>query len=61
MRRLVNIRPARGGKVFLGAAPLALVAIGYVVASAARQAENPADKLLPPVEAMWSAWLRMSL
>ncbi len=61
MRRLVNIRPGRGGKVFLGAAPLALVAIGYVVASAARQAENPADKLLPPVEAMWSAWLRMSL
>lgn len=61
MRRLVNIRPGPGSRVFLGAAPLALAALAYLVASAARHAENPSDKLLPPLSAMWAAWRRMAM
>jgi NitT/TauT family transport system permease protein len=60
MRRLVNIRPGPGSRVFLGAIPLVLAALGYLVASATRQAANPADKVLPPLDALWAAGGRMA-
>jgi NitT/TauT family transport system permease protein len=60
MRRLVNIRPGRGARFFLGITPLAAVALLYLVASAARQAENPTDKILPPAARLWTALERMA-
>ena len=61
MRRLVNIRPGRSGRIFLGAAPLLLVALAYLVASAARHSVNPTDKILPSPGDMWAAWQRMAM
>jgi NitT/TauT family transport system permease protein len=56
MTRLVNIRPRRRTGLFLGIIPLAILLIVYLVASAARHADNPADKLLPTFAAMGSAF-----
>ena len=61
MRRLVNIRPGRSGRIFLGAAPLLLVALAYLVASAARHSVNPTDKSLPSPGDMGAAWQRMAM
>ena len=61
MRRLVNIRPGRSGRIFLGAAPLGLAAMAYLVASAARRSLNPTDRILPSPGAMWDAWQRMAM
>jgi NitT/TauT family transport system permease protein len=47
MRRLVNLQPRRGAAIVLAALPFVLLVATYAVASAARLAENPADKLLP--------------
>ena len=47
MPRLMNRRPGRGGRLFLGVLPFVLVVLAYLVASAARLAVNPDDKLLP--------------
>ena len=47
MKRLINRRPSRGTAVFLGLLPFLLLAVLYLVASDARLAENPNDKLLP--------------
>jgi NitT/TauT family transport system permease protein len=52
MHRLLNIRPAGGVRLLLGAAPLLLIALIYLAASTARHAENPSDKLLPTIGAM---------
>src|SRR5215813_3030727 len=48
----MNIVPQRGSRIFLALIPFALIAILYVVGSAERRAENPDDKLLPPVSEM---------
>lgn len=53
--RLVNIRPKRRLAVLLGAAPLILLVITYLLASASRHAINPADKILPTPGAMIAA------
>jgi NitT/TauT family transport system permease protein len=53
--RLVNIRPKRGLTLLLGAAPLLLLVLAYVIASASRHAFNPADKILPTPGAMVDA------
>ena len=45
--RLINRRPGTLGIVASATIPFALVLLLYVVASAARLAENPDDKLLP--------------
>ncbi len=50
--RLINIHPARGGRVLLAALPFALLVLAYLVASALRLADNPGDKLLPSPAAM---------
>jgi NitT/TauT family transport system permease protein len=55
MRRLLNIRPSRGGRLFLGLTPILGLLLLYLLASAARHAENPADKLLPTFGAMAEA------
>ena len=53
--RLVNIRPNRRAAVLLGAAPILLLVLGYLIASASRHAINPADKILPTPQAMVAA------
>ena len=47
MGRLINRRPGRAGQLLLAALPFLLLAAVYLVASDARWAENPNDKLLP--------------
>ncbi|MEO6247402.1 MAG: ABC transporter permease subunit [Sphingomicrobium sp.] len=58
--RLVNIRPRRGTSLLLGAIPLVLLILTYLIASASRHALNPADKILPTPGAMVAA-MRMLL
>jgi NitT/TauT family transport system permease protein len=53
--RWVNIRPNRRSSILLGAAPLLLVLVAYLFASAARHAANPSDKILPTPAAMVTA------
>jgi NitT/TauT family transport system permease protein len=55
MVRLVNIRPSRRVAAMLGAAPLVLLVLAYLLASASRHALNPADKILPTPDAMIAA------
>jgi NitT/TauT family transport system permease protein len=47
MPRLINLRPGRGGALFLSAMPFILVLAAYIYGSSARLAQNPGDKLLP--------------
>ncbi len=47
MKRLVNLTPSKPTGWLLGILPFAIIVILYLLASDARLAENPADKLLP--------------
>ncbi len=47
--RWINARPGRRARFVLGAIPFAIGAAAYAAVSAARRAENPADKLFPPL------------
>ncbi|HYH22295.1 MAG TPA: ABC transporter permease subunit [Azospirillum sp.] len=60
MRRIINRRPGRGGVLFWGALPFLAACAAYAVASALRLAENPNDKLLPPLSNMVAAVGRMA-
>jgi NitT/TauT family transport system permease protein len=60
MKRLVNYTPSVPLKAFLGLLPLVLLLIFYVLASDARLAENPADKLLPSMSQFADAIHRMA-
>ncbi len=51
----MTANPGRRGALLLGAAPLLVLALGYVIAAAARHADNPADKILPLPGAMAAA------
>jgi NitT/TauT family transport system permease protein len=53
--RWVTASPGRRGGLLLGALPLLVLALGYVIAAAARHADNPADKILPLPGAMAAA------
>lgn len=53
--RWVTANPGRRGSLLLGAAPMLVLALGYVIAAAARHADNPADKILPLPGAMAAA------
>lgn len=53
--RWVNRKIARGNALLLGALPLAVLALTYLIAAASRHAANPADKILPLPGAMASA------
>lgn len=55
MRRIVNHRPARGSALLLGALPFLLLFLIYLIASDARLAENPNDKLLPSLASFGEA------
>ena len=55
MKRLLNSYPDRPLRVFLGAIPFILILIVYMMASDARLAENPNDKLLPSLSSMVTA------
>jgi NitT/TauT family transport system permease protein len=55
MRRIINLRPGRGGIVLWGALPFLAAGIAYAVASSARLAANPNDKLLPQLETFITA------
>lgn len=48
----MNIVPGRGSRILLAFVPFLLIALVYVVGSAQRRAENPDDKLLPPISEM---------
>ncbi|MFW2830560.1 ABC transporter permease [Sphingomonas sp. ID0503] len=45
--RLVNRRIGRGNGILLGALPIVLLLIVYIVIAAGRHAANPSDKILP--------------
>jgi NitT/TauT family transport system permease protein len=60
MRRVMNIRPAAGGRLLLALIPFVLLAAVYVLGSAERRADNPNDKLLPPVSEMAATASRMA-
>ena len=53
--RLINQRLSRPAILALKLAPFALVIIAYLVGSAVRLADNPADKLLPAFASMADA------
>jgi NitT/TauT family transport system permease protein len=55
MRRLINQRPNGVSAPQLGALPFILLLLVYIVASQARLAENPNDKLLPGLNSLVSA------
>lgn len=55
MRRLMNLRPNRGGGLLLGILPFVVLLIAYLIASGIRLADNPNDKLLPGVSALAEA------
>ena len=58
--RLINQTPGRGARILLGALPFVLLLSVYVVFSALRRAENPADKVLPSLGAMAEAFWRLA-
>ena len=58
--RLINRRPGRELGVVLAALPFVLVVLAYFVASEARLAANPDDKLLPSLGAMAEAMAGMA-
>lgn len=53
--RLVNRRPSRGTQILLASIPFLLLIGAYVIGSAIRLADNPADKLMPSLQAMGNA------
>jgi NitT/TauT family transport system permease protein len=57
--RWVNVRPSRRTGWLLGAVPLLLLLLAYLIASASRHAVNPADKVLPTPAAMFAAMRTM--
>jgi NitT/TauT family transport system permease protein len=52
MRRAMNIVPRRGSRALLALLPFLLIALVYGLASTARHADNPDDKLLPVIGQM---------
>lgn len=61
MKRLVNLTPSKPVKLLLGLLPFALLLVIYVLASDARLAVNPDDKLLPSFSQMGAAMERLAL
>lgn len=61
MKRLMNRQPNRFVRVALGALPFILIMMIYVMASNARLAENPRDKLLPSVNSMVTTVDKMAM
>ena len=60
MKRLINQRPSTGLTWALGLLPIVLLLVLYLMASDARLAINPTDKLLPSFASMQEAMTRMA-
>ena len=60
MKRLINQRPERGTALFLGLLPFLVLLVVYLMASDARLAANPSDKLLPSFASFGDAILRLA-
>jgi len=60
MKRLINQTPNVASALVLGALPFVLVIAAYVIASDARLAENPNDKLLPSLASIADAVQRLA-
>ncbi|CAM3589188.1 Putative aliphatic sulfonates transport permease protein SsuC [Vibrio aerogenes CECT 7868] len=60
MTRLINRKPSRPTRLMLGILPFAILLVIYLIASDARLAVNPADKLLPAFHSFASAIERMA-
>ncbi|BAM86676.1 putative ABC transporter permease protein [Bradyrhizobium oligotrophicum S58] len=60
MPRAMNVVPNRGSRLLLALLPFLLIALIYVVGSAQRRADNPDDKLLPPVSEMVATSKRLA-
>ena len=56
----MNIVPGRGSRLVLALVPFFIIALVYLVGSAERRAENPEDKLLPPVAEMATTMHRLA-
>ncbi len=59
-RRIINLRPGRGGRIFWGAAPFLAAILTYAIFAALLMAENPNEKLLPGLGAFGAAIERMA-
>ena len=60
MKRLINRSAGGSGALILGALPFVLLLVVYVLASDARLAENPNDKLLPSLSSIADAVDRLA-
>ncbi|OZA83078.1 MAG: lipid kinase, partial [Azorhizobium sp. 39-67-5] len=58
--RFINLRPDRGTSLLLALLPFVLVVVAYVIGSAERLAENPADKLLPSLSTLAETTIRVA-
>lgn len=60
MTRIITMRPGVRARWLAGAIPILLLILAYAVSAALRHADNPADKVLPTLGAMASAFWRMA-
>lgn len=60
MKKLINLDPSPPFRWLLGLLPFVLILVVYVLASDARLALNPSDKLLPSFSSMYEAMMRMA-
>lgn len=58
--RIINKKLHRRDRILLGALPFVALLIAYALASHHRRLDNPADKLLPSLEAIGGAFWRMA-
>jgi len=61
MKKLINQQPGKPARIALGVLPFAILFFIYILASDARLAENPNDKLLPSMQSFGEAIDRMAL
>ncbi|MBU1642838.1 ABC transporter permease [bacterium] len=60
MKRFMNLRPSKATALFLGLLPFFVLVLFYLIASDARLAENPSDKMLPSMSSFVDAIDRMA-
>lgn len=58
--RLINRKPGRVAALLLGLLPFLILIVIYMLASQARLAENPSDRLLPSLQSMANAMGKMA-
>lgn len=60
MKKMINLYPNEASRWFLGILPFALLLMLYLMASGARLAENPDDKLLPAFSTIGDSVYRLA-